>query len=77
MPYIADSQQLQSFLGMITFMQPYISHLTHHMAPVWEFLKKNQIFYWVSNTNTAFQKLNSLLTKTYSKLLWYFSEICL
>ena len=46
-------------------MQPYITHLSHHTAPLGELLKKNKTFYWDDNTNTEFQKLkNSSLRLT-------------
>ena len=39
-----DVQHLQSFLGMLAFMQPYIPPMTHHTAPFWELLKKIKDF---------------------------------
>ena len=32
-PFSENMQQHQSFLSMINFMQPFISHLSHHTAP--------------------------------------------
>ena len=61
MPLPTDVQQLQSFLGMINFMQPYI-HIPHLFG---------KTFYWDSNTNTE-QK--SLLSKPYSTSLQYFQQ---
>ena len=60
MALTSDVQQLQSFPGMLNFMQLYISHLWHHTAPHRELLKKNQGFYWDGNTNTVFLKLKTL-----------------
>ena len=36
--------KLQSFLGMITFMQPFMPHMSHHTALLRELLNKNNIF---------------------------------
>ena len=37
----SDVQQLQSFLGMLHIMQPYIPHLSHHVSPLRELLRIN------------------------------------
>ena len=45
-------------------MQPYIPHLSHHIAPLRELLKKNQVFYWDDNVTTTLHKLKSFISKT-------------
>ena len=61
-----DVQQLQSFLGMINFVQLYIPHLSNHIVSLRELLKKNQVFYWNDNTNTTFQMLKTFMSKALS-----------
>ena len=56
-------QDLQSFIGMINLIQPYILQLLHHTAPFRELLKKNQVCYWEDNMNTAFQKPTTLIIR--------------
>ena len=50
-------------------MQPYIPHLSHHKAPLREFLMKHQGFYWDDNTTNAFQKLKKLISKVHTSPL--------
>ena len=38
--------QLQSFLGMVTYMENFIPHLSHHTEPLKQLLKKDVTFYW-------------------------------
>ena len=53
-------------------MQPYIPFLSHHIAPLREFLKSNQVFCWDNNTNTTFQKLKSFIAKPHNIHLQYY-----
>ena len=46
-------QQLQSFLSMLYFMQPYIRNIPHHTTPLRELLKKNQAICLVLGRATA------------------------
>ena len=39
-------QQLQSFLGMVTYMENFIPHLSHHTELLRQLLKKDVTFYW-------------------------------
>ena len=64
--------QLQSFLGMLNFIQSYIPHLWHLTAPLQEVLKKNQVFYWDDNTSTAFKKHKSFISQVHSTPLLYY-----
>ena len=38
-------QQLQSFLGMVTYMGNFVPHLSHHTEPLRQLLKKDVTFY--------------------------------
>ena len=41
-----DKQQLQSFLGMVTYMLGFVPHLNHHTEPLRQLLKRDMTFYW-------------------------------
>ena len=71
LPPPEDTTQLQSFLGMVNFMQPFVPPLSHHTAPLRAMLQKNAIFDWTPSANAAFQKLKSLLVKTTENSLKY------
>ena len=52
--------QLQSFLGMINFMQAFVSHISHHTTLLRDLLKKN-VLAWDEALNQAFQWLKALM----------------
>ena len=41
-----NKQQLQHFLGMVTYLSPFIPSLSTHTAPLQELLKKDSEFMW-------------------------------
>ena len=49
-------QQLQSFLGMVTYMGNFIPHLSHHTEPLRQLLKKDVTFYWDDSLHCPFRK---------------------
>ena len=52
-------QQLQSFLGMVTYMGNFIPHLSHHTELLRQLLKKDVTFYSVlSGNQTPFKESN-------------------
>ena len=65
-------QQLQSFLGMVTYMGNFIPHLSHHTEPLRQLLKKDVTFYWDDQLTRSFQEIKHLLKKQTSKLLGYY-----
>ena len=67
-------QELQSFLEAVNYLQTFIPHLSHHTEPLYAVLKKKNSFAWVTNSNTSFQKIKSLLEKALLKLLRYFDQ---
>ena len=56
-------QQLQSFLGMVTYMGNFIPHLSHHTEPLRQLLKKDVTFYWDDQLTRSFQEIKHLLKK--------------
>ena len=65
-------QQLQSFLGMVTYMGNFIPHLSHHTEPLRQLLKKDVTFYWDEQLTQSFQEIKHLLKKQTSKPLGYY-----
>ena len=67
-------QQLQSFLGMVTYMGNFIPHLSHHTEPLRQLLKKDVMFYWDDQLTRSFQEITHLLKKQTSKPLGYYDR---
>ena len=67
-------QQLQSFLGMVTYMGNFIPHLSHHMEPLRQMLKKDVTFYWDDQLTRSFQEIKHLLKRATSKPLRYYDR---
>ena len=67
-------QQLQSFLGMVTYMGTFIRHLSHHTEPLRQLLKKDVMFYWDDQLTRSFQEIKHLLKKATSKTLGYYDR---
>ena len=56
-------QQLQSFLGMVTYMGNFVPHLSHHTEPLRQLLKKDIAFYWDEQLTRSFQEIKHLLKR--------------
>ena len=69
-----DKQQLQSFLGMVTYMGNFVPHLSHYTEPLRQLLKKDAMFYWDNQINRSFQEIKTLLKKAQSKPLGYYDR---
>ena len=67
-------QQLQSFLGMVTYMGNFIPHLSHHTELLRQLLKKDGMFYWDDQLTRSFQEIKHLLKKQTSKPLGYYDQ---
>ena len=65
-------QQLQSFLGMVTYMGNFVPHLSHHTEPLRQLLKKDVTFYWEDQLTRSFQEIKTLMKRVTSKLLGYY-----
>ena len=65
-------QQLQSFLGMVTYMGNFIPHLSHHTEPLRQLLKKDVMFYWDNQLTRSFQEIKHILKRATSKPLGYY-----
>ena len=52
-------QQLQLFLGMVTYMGNFMPHLSHHTEPLRQLLKKDVTFYWDDQLTRSFQEIKT------------------
>ena len=50
-----DKQQLQSFLGMVSYMGTFIPILSHHTVLLRAMLKKDNVFHWEEQQTQSFQ----------------------
>ena len=56
-----DRKQLQEFLGLTTYMSPFIPQLSTITAPLRDLLKKDAEFHWSSQNNTSFNNIIRLI----------------
>ena len=63
-------QQLQSFLGMVTYMGNSIPHLSHHTEPLRQLLKKDLTFYWDDQLTRSFQENQAPFKEADVKAAW-------
>ena len=70
-----DKQQLNSFLGMGTYMGNSIANLTHHTGPLRAMTKQDAECHADALANDSFQRIKDLLVKVNSKLLRYFDRL--
>ena len=56
-----DAKGLQQFLGIATYMSPFIPHLSQHTADLRELTKKNSDFGWTASHQKAFKKVKDLI----------------
>lgn len=52
-----NKKDLQTFLGVINFMRPFINNLSELAMPMHELLKKNIAFIWTENQEQAMKKI--------------------
>ena len=64
-------QELQSLLGMIQYLSPFIPHLSDQTAPLRDLLKKDTIFAWTSTHDQIFRRLKDIIAE--STTLHYFN----
>ena len=67
-------QELQLFLGAVTYLQTFVPHLSHHTEPLWALLKRRTVLPGNENSNMSFQKIKSLLEKALLKPLRYYDR---
>ena len=73
MPASETAAQLQKFIGMITYLSPFISSLSSFAVPLQQLLKKGTEFIQNESYQEAFDTIKSMVCK--DTTLWYF-DIC-
>ena len=58
-----DRRELQTFLGLATYMGPFIPSLSSITAPLREILKKNNTFEWNANYQQVFNELKQAISE--------------
>ena len=52
-----DAQELQSFLGIATYMAPFIANMSALSNPLRNLFKKGTDFHWSPSHSTVFEKI--------------------
>ena len=60
-PQLRNCTQLQEFLGMITWLAPFIHNMSDSTATLWELLCKVRVFTWNKTYSTAFHHIKQLI----------------
>ena len=61
LPAPTNVTELQEFLGLVTYLCPFISGLSTLTAPLQELLKKDTDFIWNCTYNTAFEQIKEAI----------------
>jgi transposase InsO family protein len=70
LPPPENARELQEFLGIATYMAPFVPKLSHHSACLRGLLKKDAEYAWLSNHTAAFDEIKSIICR--STTLAYF-----
>ena len=57
LPAPTNITELQEFLGLVTYLSPFIPGLSTLTAPLWELLKKDTDFSWNHTYDTTFEQI--------------------
>ena len=71
LPAPTNIQELQSLLGMVQYLSPFIPHLSTQTAPLRELLKKEAVFSWNASHTSAFQTIKKSISN--ASTLHYFN----
>ena len=58
-----SQKELQEFIGVVTYMSPFMSKLSDATEPLRSLLKKDAEFFWTSSHDAAFQRVKNLICK--------------
>ena len=61
LPAPTNITELQEFLGLVTYLSPFIPGLSTLTTPLWELLKKDADFTWNCTYDTAFEQINEAI----------------
>ena len=63
LPAPQTKQQLQEFLGMVTYLAPFISHLSQNTAALHDLLKRESEFQWNASHQEAFTAVKEAISE--------------
>ncbi|CAB4015707.1 Hypothetical predicted protein [Paramuricea clavata] len=66
-----NSKELQTFLGLATYMAPFIPNHSRHTASLRQLLKKERKFAWDASQQDVFDRIKNLISEEVT--LTYFS----
>lgn len=66
--------ELETILGMVTYLSRFVPRLSEATAPLRQLLKESNEFVWDSNHDIAFQEVKDLLTQEPGPVLTYFDH---
>ena len=61
MPYPSDRKELETFLGMVTYLSKFLPNMSEATAPVRELLKSDVVWQWESRHSAAIDKLKGMM----------------
>ncbi|XP_014676736.1 PREDICTED: uncharacterized protein K02A2.6-like [Priapulus caudatus] len=61
-----SAKQLLEFLGMVTYLSPFLPHVSQLTAPLRELIKKDAVFEWTPSHQVAYDRIISLITREVS-----------
>ena len=73
-PPLKDMKEIQSFLGLLNFMQPFIPRLSHHSASPHEVTGQGKSLYW-HETLIFSQELQAHISDSFKNTLTYYDRI--
>ena len=56
-----NEKEVQGFLGILNYIDKFISHLTATYEPIFKLLRKNQDVRWDESCQEAFEKIKKYL----------------
>ena len=62
MPRPTSRTKLQEFLGMVTWLAPFIPNMSENTATLWELLQQDTEFIWNESYDAAFLRIKQLIT---------------
>ena len=69
-----NKAELETILGMVTYLSRFAPRLSEATAPLRQLLKESNEFVWDSNHDIAFQQVKDLLTQEPGPVLTYFDH---
>ena len=61
MPQTTSRAKLQEFLGMVTWLAPFIPNMSENTATLRELLRQDTEFIWNESYDAAFQRIKQLI----------------